>query len=453
MTAQAGSVEREVAFEDLFFSTTDRKGVIDGSNAVFCGYAQYSMDELLGAPHNIIRHPDMPGGVFHIMWDLLLSGRPMAGYVANLAADGATYWVFATITPLGDGFLSVRQRPCVTDTFRIAASLYDQVRPAELEARREGATRAQAARSGAEAIEQAVAGLGFADYSDFIRHAVPAEVAARRATTSWTAPDPRDPADGVTRGLVDAAISIDRALDTQEAALGELETLSAALADASTQTVGSVTQLDSAVVSATSASQEVHETQPVLAKVALPVAETSGWLRGAFDELARILGQARRGISELQLRTALARLHDEMLAEFAREMAADEAPERAPVYVQQLCRALEETVTTVTRETAMTHAVLEDVADALIEVQEKMLEFQRHLATWRLLIPRYGLSAQLDPYTGPIDGQLNAGLTLIGQVRELAQQCVASSRRLDAEPLSNAVHAVVAAREAAVGTA
>ena len=373
----------------------------------------------------------------------------MAGYVANLAADGATYWVFATITPLGDGFLSVRQRPCVTDTFHTAASLYDQVRPAELEARREGATRAQAARSGAEAIEEAVAGLGFADYSDFIRHAVPAEVAARRAAASWTAPDPRDPADGVTRGLVDAAISIDRALDTQEAALGELEALSAALAEASTQTVGSVTQLDSAVLSATSASQEVHETQPVLAKVALPVAETSGWLRAAFDELARILGQARRGISELQLRTALARLHDEMLAEFAREMAADEAPERAPVYVQQLCRALEKTVTTVTRETAMTHAVLEDVADALIEVQEKMLEFQRHLATWRLLIPRYGLSAQLDPYTGPIDGQLNAGLTLIGQVRELAQQCVTSSRRLDAEPLSSAVHAVVAAREAA----
>lgn len=453
MTAQAGSVEREVAFEDLFFSTTDRKGVIDGSNSVFCHYAQYSMDELIGAPHNIIRHPDMPGGVFHIMWDLLLSGRPMAGYVANLAADGATYWVFATITPLGDGFLSVRQRPCVTDTFRTAVALYGQVRPAELEARRAGATRAQAARSGAAAIEEAVTGLGFADYSDFIRHAVPAEVAARRATTSWTAPDPRDPVDGFARRLVDAAIAVDRALDTQEATLAELETLSAALADASTQSVGSVRQLDGAVTSATTASQEVHETQPVLAKVARPLVETSGWLRGAFDELARLLGTARLGISELRLNNALARLHDETLAEFAREMAADEAPERAPVYVQQLCRALEETVIAVTQETAMTHAVLDDVADALIEVQERMLEFQRHLATWRLLIPRYGLSRQLDPYTGPIDVQLNAGLTLIGQVHALAQQCVTSARGLDAGPLSRAVSAVVAAREAAVGAA
>lgn len=453
MAEQTASVEREVAFEDLFFSTTDRKGVIEGSNTVFCHYARYSMDELLGAPHNIIRHPDMPGGVFHIMWDLLLSGRPMAGYVANLAADGATYWVFATITPLGDGFLSVRQRPCVTDTFRTATALYEQVRPAELEARREGAGRAQAAHAGAQTIQEAIVGLGFADYPDFIRHAVPAEVAARRAVTSWTAADPRDPVDGVTRALVDAAVSVDRALDTQEAALSELETLSAALDEASSRSVGSVRQLDSAVTSATAASQEVHETEPVLATVARPVAETSGWLRGAFDELARLLARARRGISELQLNNALARLHDETLAEFAREMAAGEAPERAPVYVQQLCRALEETATTVTQETAMTRAVLDDVADALTEVREKMLEFQRHLATWRLLIPRYGLSRQLDPYTGPIDGQLNAGMTLIGQVHEVAQQCVTSARRLDAEPLARAVRAVVAAREAAVHAA
>lgn len=450
MTAPDVHLEREVAFEDLFFSTTDRRGVIDGSNTVFCRYAQYSMDRLLGAPHNIVRHPDMPGGVFRIMWDLLLAGKPMAGYVANLASDGTTYWVFATITPLGDGFLSVRQRPCVTDTLRTAVALYEQVRPAELEAQRDGATRVQAARSGAEAITEALAGLGFADYSDFIRRAVPAEVAARRAETTWTAPDPRDPVDGVTRALLDAAVAVDRALDTQDAALGDLATLSAALADASARTVGSVRHLDGAVASAMSASREVSDTQPVLANVARPLAETSGWLRAAFDELGLLLDRARLGIAELQLRTALARLHDETLAEFAREMSAAEAPERAPLYVQQLCHALEATVATVTQETAMTRAVLDDVADALTEVQDRMLEFQRLLATWRLLIPRYGLSRQLDPYTAPIDGQLNAGIALIGQVRELAHRCVIGGRRLDAEPLSRAVGAVVAARGAAV---
>lgn len=451
MTADPRGALREVAAGDLFFSTTDRSGRIDGSNAVFCHYAHYEMAELIGAPHNIIRHPGMPGGVFHIMWDLLLSGRPMAGYVANLASDGVTYWVFATITPLGDGFLSVRQRPCRTDLAAAAAALYEKVRPVEVEARDSGASRADAARIGAGLLAEGIGALGLSDYQDFIRLAVPAEVAARRAVTSWTEPDPRDLGTGVTQDLVDAAVAVDRALDSQMVGLDELESLSSRLAEASEQLAEAMVRLRAAVSAAAVASQEVADSEPVLAKVVNPLTETSQWLADRFTQLALGIGAVQDRIAELRLRNALARLHDEALAEFAREMAADEAPERAPIYVRQLCVALEETATTASQETLATQVSLRDLAQDLLEAEVHLGEFQRLLATWRLLIPRYRLSQRLGPYTGPIDQQLLQGLRQVSEARQLADRCLVGARLIDPAPLSRTVADVVRAREAVLG--
>jgi len=438
--------ERKVAASDLFFSTTDRKGVIDGANAVFCDYARYSMDELLREPHNIIRHPDMPGGAFQIMWDLLLAGHPMGAYVKNLAHDGQTYWVFATITPLGDGFLSVRQAPCRSDLFAAANALYAKVLPMELAARSAGASRIAAARLGAAALAEGIESLGFASYADFIRMAVPAEIRARRELVTWTAPDPRDPASGVARDLIDAAIAVDQALDSQMSGLEELEMLSGRLAQTSDQMEQSVGRLRSAVGAAVAASGEVAATEPVLGRVVGPLSAISQWLLEAIEDLRLRLTEVRGRISELRLRIALARLQDETLAEFAREMAAGDAPERAPVYVQQLCRALEETATTAAREVVVTNEGLRTLAQDLVEVEREMRTFQRQLATWRLLIPRYRLSQRLDPFTEPIDAQLKSGLRQVSSVRQLADQCLASSRPFDSGPLSHAVNAVVQAR-------
>lgn len=102
----------EVPVEDLFFSTTDAKGIIDEGNEVFTRNSRFSREQLLGAPHNLIRHPDMPAAVFHVMWAMLAAGQPVCAYVKNLAADGSTYRAFATVVPIGDRYLSVRSRPC-----------------------------------------------------------------------------------------------------------------------------------------------------------------------------------------------------------------------------------------------------------------------------------------------------------------------------------------------------
>ncbi|MFV0287149.1 MAG: PAS domain-containing protein, partial [Demequina sp.] len=100
--------------DQLFFSTTNKLGIIEQANSVFSQISRFSHEELVGKPHNLIRHPDMPQGAFRLMWDTLQAGEPFCAYVVNLAKDGSDYLVFATVTPLGDGYLSVRSRPCVT---------------------------------------------------------------------------------------------------------------------------------------------------------------------------------------------------------------------------------------------------------------------------------------------------------------------------------------------------
>ena len=106
-------IQREApfGFEQLFFSKTDQRGVIHFGNDVFVKVSGYTRERLIGAPHNIIRHPDMPKSVFKLFWDRLLSGQAIGAYVKNMAADGAYYWVYSYAFPIEDGYLSIRFKP------------------------------------------------------------------------------------------------------------------------------------------------------------------------------------------------------------------------------------------------------------------------------------------------------------------------------------------------------
>lgn len=95
-------VEKYFDVDELIVSKTDPKGLIIYANDVFIRMSGYSEAELLGQPHNIIRHPDMPRSVFKLMWDTIQSGQEIFAYVNNLAMDGQHYWVFAHVTPSYD---------------------------------------------------------------------------------------------------------------------------------------------------------------------------------------------------------------------------------------------------------------------------------------------------------------------------------------------------------------
>ncbi len=98
---------------DELVSSTDTKGNILFCNDTFCDIAGYSREEMIGRPHNIIRHPDMPEAVFALMWGALKAGRPWMGIVKNRCKNGDHYWVDAYVTPLRErgvvrGYESVR---------------------------------------------------------------------------------------------------------------------------------------------------------------------------------------------------------------------------------------------------------------------------------------------------------------------------------------------------------
>lgn len=157
--------------EEMFFSRTDDRGIILSGNYVFQRVAHYSWDELLGAPHKLIRHPDTPKGVFWLFWDTLKKGQPIGAYVKNKARDGLYYWVFAVAMPFAGGYLSVRIKPS-SDLFTIIKTEYAALREAELE-------MGVGAEDSAAALLQRINELGYASYEAFASEALVRELSAR----------------------------------------------------------------------------------------------------------------------------------------------------------------------------------------------------------------------------------------------------------------------------------
>jgi PAS domain S-box-containing protein len=102
---------------EFIVSKTDLKSKITYGNEYFISISGWNEEELLGKPHNILRHPDMPQCAFKILYEMIENGKEFFGFVKNLKKDGGYYWVFANITPSfnehGDlvGYYSVRRKP------------------------------------------------------------------------------------------------------------------------------------------------------------------------------------------------------------------------------------------------------------------------------------------------------------------------------------------------------
>jgi aerotaxis receptor len=109
-------VEYEMADGKPIVSTTDLKGKITYINPYFVEVSGFAEDELIGAPHNLVRHPDMPAEAFADLWQTLKAGQPWTGMVKNRRKNGDYYWVLANVTPVVEsgratGYMSVRSKP------------------------------------------------------------------------------------------------------------------------------------------------------------------------------------------------------------------------------------------------------------------------------------------------------------------------------------------------------
>lgn len=110
-------MERTMNENDFIVSKTDLKGKITYCNRIFIEMAEYSEEELLGAPHNMIRHPKMPKAVFQLLWDRIQKKEEVFAFVLNQTKNKNEYWVFANVTASLDvrgnviGYYSVRRKP------------------------------------------------------------------------------------------------------------------------------------------------------------------------------------------------------------------------------------------------------------------------------------------------------------------------------------------------------
>ncbi|MFT3782191.1 MAG: PAS domain-containing protein [Nibricoccus sp.] len=165
--------EKSFDVDEIIVSKTDLDGRLTYVNDVFIRVSGYSERELLGAPHNIIRHPDMPRSVFRLLWETIQDGKEIFAYVLNQSKDGTGYWVFAHVTPSYDphnqhvGYHSNRRVP-YTDALPAVKALYTRL----LEEEAKFSSNKDAAAAGYALLQQILleADIGYPEYVFSLSH-------------------------------------------------------------------------------------------------------------------------------------------------------------------------------------------------------------------------------------------------------------------------------------------
>jgi aerotaxis receptor len=321
--------ERPFGIDELFFSTTDLGGRIVTGNPVFARVSGYAMDELVGRPHNVVRHPDMPRVAFKLLWRYLQEGRPVAAYVKNLAEDGRHYWVVATVVPVEGGYLSVRFKPS-SDHFGVVASVYEQLLEVErgIEASEDGGRKAAMEASEA-ALGEGLAALGIPDYDALMHTFLRAEIESRERLLSdspawtrlWSEEPGSRPGDDVAAGLVEtlrAFRAVHARMDDLLADVRTYDVLRRRLTDRRASDLAGEIRLQSLNMRITAARlDEGRETIGAIARIMGEEALAARTLAAALTERGDRLD---RSLADMGFRITIGRLQAELAVYVALEM-------------------------------------------------------------------------------------------------------------------------------------
>jgi len=154
---------------DTIQSRTDTRGVIIAVNATFERISGYTADELVGQPHNIVRHQHMPRSAYAIMWQMIQRGEEFFGFVKNRAKNGDHYWVFTRVSARRDangginGYMSIRVAPPKREVLAEWDAVYAQVCAVEA-----ALPRDQQVEAGTQAIVDYLASKGHSSLTSLV---------------------------------------------------------------------------------------------------------------------------------------------------------------------------------------------------------------------------------------------------------------------------------------------
>lgn len=341
------------ALEELFFSTTDERGFIQSSNDVFVRVSKYSCDELVGQPHNVIRHPEMPRVVFQALWSNLNDGRGIAAYVVNQAKDGSPYWVFAMARPIPGGHLSVRLKP-TTDLFPVVAGIYEELLAAEKAIEDTGGRRSEAMEVSADLLGRKLQALGFPSYDAFMQVAAVAEVSARRAALRGTE---------AARGDTGLAHFLDGQLGLVEEYLG----LNSHLSERSSSLITLTREASLLGFNVTVAASRLGSDGAPLRALARLMQETGADLVDRASSLARCLDATRSTLEEVGFSVAIASLQNDMSAFLTTEVDQTGCAAEHNITLMNSClRGDLDTVFATLRSIHENLAIADDLAQELV---------------------------------------------------------------------------------------
>lgn len=319
-SAEPSDLDTEFSVEEIFFSTTDRKGIIRSCNRVFERVAGYTESELLGKAHNIVRHPDMPRAVFQLLWDTIGNGEPIAAYVKNQRKDGSAYWVIASVVPIRDGYLSVRLKP-TSPLLAQVDELYKELRALELPIEAgEGRARERAIAASQARLLERLAELGFGSYEEFMRAALPAELAARDQVKRRSVEPAAGLGDPALAGILACTGRTGKWLDSIFGNLADYQTLNEGLAERS----GFVSELSEAIglfsMNALIKAIRLGSRAAGLGAVADLMGQRSSKIGTVLAQLTSDVQQTVELLAPISFGISLCRLQIEMASAFALEL-------------------------------------------------------------------------------------------------------------------------------------
>lgn len=298
--------------DELFFSTTDTHGNILYGNDVFVRVSGYQSSDLIGAPHNIIRHPDMPRTVFKIFWRFLKANKPIAAYVKNMAVDGSYYWVFAFAFPVNDGYLSIRFKPS-SKIFSVVQNLYKEVLAKE---------RASSMEEAEAMLLTELNKLGFESYDDFMIHAAIEELKSQEESATQSGESEENSENLTVKRISHIRLHTTTSLNRNFSRIDQLQTSSTLLSDKITMLSSEFKKLKFLSVNMDAMATKFGENAATLAVISLEFSKIASQIEVQMNSFAEFAEKLLDVIKTCSLNLAALKTQMNMVNFFVKESIA-----------------------------------------------------------------------------------------------------------------------------------